>query len=210
MLRPPEPRTRTIAVITHDARAVRVRFPEKLDAFNTFVKRLGYRWAWPNWQREITARSGTPQDRAAELAARLLEAGYCVEADPAIEAKAVSGDYELEHTRWVLRRTAAPHLDHFVLEWERDADLYNKALRMTGAKYRDGNFLVPGASYEEVEDFAAVHGFKFSQAARDLVDRERAKWQAALVVEVRAKKLSNAAAAQSEATPGIAPELLDN
>jgi len=209
MLRPPEPRTKIIAVITTSDNSVSVKFPEKLDHFNAIVKNLGYRWTWPLWKRRLAARNGTPQDRAAELAARLLEAGYCVEADTAIEAKAVAGDYELEYRRWVLRKIAGLYLDHFVLEWERESDLYHKALRLTGAKYRDGSLLVPGASYEEVQDFADMHGLKFTQAARDLVDQERAKWQAALVVEVRAKR-SEQQPAPCQAAIEIAPELLDD
>lgn len=208
MLRPPEPRTKTIAIITVANATVRVKFPEKLEHFNTLVKALNYRWEWPFWQRQLAARSGTSQDRAAELAARLLEAGYCVEADAAIEQKAIAGDYALEHRRWVLRKIAGLYLDHFVLEWERDSDLYRKALRITGAKYRDGSFLVPGASYEEVQDFADMHGLKFTQAARDLVDQERAKWQAGLIVDVKARRAEKQPAPDT-ATPAIAPELMD-
>ncbi len=207
MLKPPEPRTKTVAVITVSDTTVRVKFPEKLDRFNALVKALGYRWEWPFWQRRLAARSGTPQDRAAELAARLLESGYCVDADAAIEQKAIAGDYALEHRRWVLRKISGPYLDHFVLEWERDADLYNKALRISGAKYRDGTFLVPGASYEEVEDFAEMHGFKFTQSARDLVSQERAKWQAGLIVDVKARRAAQPSS--SPAAPEIAPELMD-
>lgn len=208
MLRPPEPLTKTSAVIEVASNLVRVRFPEKLDRFNDLVKALGYRWEWPFWQRMLSVRSGTPQDRAAELAARLLEAGYCVEAGAEIEQKAVAGDYALEHRRWVLRKIAGQYVGHFVLEWERDADLYHRALRLTGAKYRDGSLIVPGVSYEEVQDFAEMHGFKFSQAARDLVDEERAKWEAGLIVEVKAKRAEKPTAPQVS-TPGIAPELLD-
>jgi hypothetical protein len=208
MLRPPEPRTHTIAVITFDERTVRVKFPEKRNDFNGLVKQLGYHWEWPYWQRSLTARSGTPQDRAAELAARLLEVGFCIETDAVTEQQAIAGDYALEHRRWVLRRTAGQYVDHFVLEWERDADLYHKALRLTGAKYRAGHFLVPGGSYEEVLDFADVHGFKFTQAARELVEQERAKWQAGLIVDVKAKRQPKPVPAAFESI-GIAPELLD-
>jgi hypothetical protein len=208
MLKPPDPLTKTVASIQIANVTVRVLFTEKRDDFNTLVKRLGYHWQYPYWQRELVARNGTPQDRAAELAARLLEAGFCVEAGAAIEQQAIAAAYELEHTRWVLRRTAGQYLDHFVLLWERDADLYHKALRLTGAKYRDGHLVVPGSSYEEVQDFAGMHGFKFSQIARDLANEERAKWEAGLIVNVKAKRPDRQSAANT-APIGIAPDLLD-
>ena len=67
------------------------------------VKASGYKWNGSVWHRTIDIISGSSEDRLVEIGNRLLVAGYPVKADPAFHAKIVSGDYEPESKRWIIR-----------------------------------------------------------------------------------------------------------
>ena len=184
-VRPDHPQTTATAVIHILNDCIHVSFPEIHNAFNELVKSLGYRWKAPCWQRAINARAGTIEDRSAELAHRLLSAGFCVQfPNDLIQTKAIAGDYAHEHTRWILRRTSGEYADWFVFEWSRADDLYKQAMRLTGARYRNGNVIVPDNHYDEVLDFADHLGFRLTEAAQALADEARARWESALVVAV--------------------------
>ena len=106
IIRPPQPRTATIARIYTSGATVVVEFPEKREDFRDLIKSLDYEWGGAAWQRPLNvAQHGAPADRAAELGHRLLAAGFCVAvAGREIQAKAIAGDYEPEARRRVVVR----------------------------------------------------------------------------------------------------------
>lgn len=189
LVRPDHPKTTTAAIITFGGETVSVYFPEIIESFNELVKSLRYRWRKPYWQRTITTRAGTIEDRAAELGHRLLAANFCVHfPNESIQQKSIAGDYAPEHTRWILRRTSGDYADWFGFEWGRGDDLYKKVMRLIGARYRDGSVVVPNNHYDEVLDFADHYGFRLTDSAQSLAAEARARWESALVVTIEKPK----------------------
>lgn len=88
IIKPPSPKTKTVAMLSIAEETVFVRFPEYRDDFRTLIKGLGFYWSHSNkrWQRKIGKLAGDPAHRCAETGHTLIEGGYCVEfANPDIE-----------------------------------------------------------------------------------------------------------------------------
>lgn len=169
-------------VIDHSERVVTAAYRKDED-FRLLVKSLGFSWnpTARYWSKALTDRSGTARERAAELGNKLLAAGFAVRiADPEVRQAAVAGDYEPETFRWIDARDA-----DFFITWARDDDFYAQAKRLPRARYSKPGILVPAAEWEEVQDFAHTHGFRFTPAAQELLDRQSG---AVLVVEPAAPK----------------------
>lgn len=161
---------------------------EKRDDFREIVKReLHLRWTGKCWRREITATAGTPTDRAVELACRLLAEGFPVRIhDEDIRARVVAGQYQPEITRWVRVRTGGDHAGWFDLRWGREDDYYRAARRITGSRYDAPAVVAPPEQFDEVEEFAEMHDFHITKAAREAMDRAAEVRAGALVVESHA------------------------
>ncbi|MGL5718035.1 MAG: hypothetical protein ACRCX2_33840 [Paraclostridium sp.] len=143
---------------------------EKNDAFIEIVKGLGYRWR-NGWERKIGELTGSYIDRAAEVANKLLVAGFRV-AIPDIEIrdKALSGTYEAECNRWILRRKDS---DKLAIKWYegRNNSLYDASRKLSGASWDNGATVVNVAHYKQVKEFAEMYGFKFSKSALELINQ---------------------------------------
>lgn len=142
---------------------------EKNDEFRNIVKSLNYSWNNGRWERNMSEMTGSYEDRVAELGNRLLNAGFSVFIlDENIRNKTINADYEVECTRWVLRRKGTSKL---VLKWKEQNDsLYNASRKLPGSKWDKGT-LVDVSHYKETEEFAEMYGFKFSKSATELIDR---------------------------------------
>lgn len=119
------------------------------------VKAAGYKWNGSKWSREMNVRSGSAEDRAAEIANKLLCAGFPVEVRKDIRDRAVNGTYEPEHKRWI--------------SW------VDSGLKITGDVDTKGipgirKGIAPVESYEAVEEFARLHDYRFTPGARREVD----------------------------------------
>jgi len=196
VIRPADPTTKTVARIRVAGSVITCRFPETNSDFREIVHALGYGWNKPYWRREVGERAGDPLDRAAELGARLLAAGFCVEFDNTeARQRCIDRSYEPECTRWVyaVASETSKYAGWFYLKWRRDDDLYHATRRLTGSKYSPPGTVVPREHFAEVVDFAEVHGFQFTDAAKALIDRARAERDAALVVDWSADDLPQAA-----------------
>lgn len=69
-------------------------------------------------------------------------------------------------------------------------DFYDKANKIPGSKWdRDGRYMtVPAEQYEQVLDFAEVHGFGVSDAARKLAeDADKIRYAAMVATPAPAK-----------------------
>lgn len=165
---PKEPITNAVAEITIKNNAIHVEF-EKNETFRKLVKELGYTWNGSAWEKKITETTGSAEERAAELGNKLLNAGFpiCIY-DEEVRQNAIDGNFEPECTRWVLRRKDT---DKLAITWKGyDTSLYQKARTLPGARWDKGSMLVDVAHHLEVEEFAELYGFRFTTAARRLID----------------------------------------
>jgi hypothetical protein len=186
LVRPANPKTETVAHVRIYAGALAVIFAEKRKDFKATVKGLGYHWDWTynHWIRKPHQHAGTLEDRLAETGRVLLAAGFVVDfPDETIAKAAVEGGYTPEVTRWILTHDGA-----FRIRWYRGEDWYDKAKRLTGARYNKEihAVLVPPEHYEEVLDFAWIHGFGISEEAQQLADEAAQKKASAWVVDLNA------------------------
>jgi hypothetical protein len=186
LVRPANPKTETIAHVRIYDGVLAVLFAEKRKDFKATVKGLGYHWNWTynHWIREPHKHAGTLADRLAETGRVLLATGFVVNfPDEAIAKVAVEGTYTPEVTRWIL-----VHNGEFRIRWYRGEDWYDKAKRLTGARYNKEihAVLVPPEHFQEVLDFAQIHGFGVSEEAQALADEAAQKKASAWVVDVDA------------------------
>ena len=141
----------------------------RYDDFRELVKALGYRWNAESgaWCLSIGIRTGTAQERAAELGNKLLNAGFSIRIQDAETLKnAIEGNYQPMTHRWV----AATHEGKFVITWARDDSFYDMARKLPGARYVSPGIQVPKREYEAVLDFAETYGFSLTPGAQALVE----------------------------------------
>jgi hypothetical protein len=184
-LRPEHPHTETVAEIQLHDNSISVHFPEKLEAFRLLMRANDYTWSGSAWTRAINRFTGAAQDRAAEIGHKLLGSGFIIRIyNEDARAKAITGDFEPEQTRWVKVRVGGEYKDWFAIEWSRDEDFYRQAKRLHRAQYSKPHVVVPAENFEEVQDFAKAHDFRLSPGAQQLIDKTLAEREAALVVHV--------------------------
>jgi len=143
---------------------------EKNEVFRTIVKKLGYNWNG-QWEKEIKETTGTPEDRAAELGSHLLNAGFAISIlDDAVRNNAACGNYEPECKKWIYRRTGTNKL---ALNWPKgeSEEIYKNARKIPASKWDNPSVIVDVSHYEEVEDFAEIYGFKFTESAKNLINQ---------------------------------------
>lgn len=184
---------------------------EKNDTFRKIVKSLKYTWNGNEWERDINERTGTSEDRAAELGNKLLNAGIpiCV-FDENVRKKSVEGDFKQECTRWILW---SPSKEKLVISWEGyDPSLYKKAKSLPGAKYSRPDVLVSIAHFNEVEEFAELFGFEFSKKAKESIEaykREIEKAETVIPKEVEYKEPKDGLKEILESSDEILDDLKD-
>jgi hypothetical protein len=211
-VRPSSAKTETVAYLSITNKTLTVTFAEKREDFKAAIKGLDYHWegVYRQWQRTPHKRAGTLADRLAETGRVLLAAGFVVAfPDETIAKAAVEGAYAPEVTRWILT-----HKGEFRVYWGRGEDWYNKAMRMTGAHYDHDIIavLVRPEHYEEVLDFAQIHGFGVSEKAQALADEAAQKKAAAWVVDIDTLATPGDSATRPTLQPqeeGIDDSLLD-
>lgn len=189
VVRPAEPKTETIAELLIVGSELHVTFPEKREDFReTAKKQLGMTWGDGYWKRTIGSMAGAIEDRLVEAGHRLLAAGFVVRIyDPDLRARAVSGEFEPEHTRWVTRRTQGAKAGWFCILWGRDEDYYAPARKLPRSQYDKPYVVVPPEQFDEVMDFAERYDFRLTQSGRELAEQARVNRDAALVAKVEPK-----------------------
>lgn len=169
--------TNSIARIVYENNEIVVTF-EKNDKFIEIVKKLGYKWINGAWRKEITNTTGTATERIAELGNKLLAAGFPVKIyDHIAREKAINADYEPEHTRWIYLRTSGKYEGWLVIKWQgRNDSLYQIARKLSGSKW-DNGVVVKVEYFEEVEEFARLYDFKFTDAALKAIQEYKEAYQ---------------------------------
>ncbi|WP_040328391.1 hypothetical protein [Clostridium ihumii] len=185
---------------------------EKNEDFRLILKDLKYSWKNGRWEREISESTGSYIDRAAELGNRLLNEGFSISIqDKDIREKAVNGDFEYECDRWIYGRA---NTSKFAIRWQGyDRNLYDDAKGLPGARWENGAMLVDISHFEEVEEFAELFEFKFSQKAVSLIDKykeELTKVDTVDVEEVEKYTPKDGLSEILESSREIIPDLIDD
>ena len=170
ILSPESPRAKTIGRVAIIGDAVTARYPEKDDTWRATCKKLLYQWEINRWQRRFMPGVNL-QHRAAELAHRLLRAGFIVELDDAIAGLVTAASYDPESFRNIRAYTAGDYAGWFCITWARSEDLYALATRLPSAHWDGRAVVVCKEYYEEILDFAATHNFLLSDGAKTLAER---------------------------------------
>lgn len=153
----------------HESKVI-VEFPRN-DKFREIVKNLGFTWG-SCWVKKITKYNGPARDRAVELGNKLLNAGFPINMDAGLIDDAVSGNYKPEQKRWIKAFTSGEHEGKLSISWVGyDDDLYRVAKKLPSAKWTGKSLAVKVNYWQEVEDFANLYGFSFSDGAKELIEK---------------------------------------
>lgn len=183
---PENPQKPGIVKIYSDTEKISIEY-QKDDEFREVVKSLGYRWEAESvsWVKFFDYSTGDSVDRIAEVANRLLNAGFVVKLPSCAKEKAINADYEPQHKLWICRienqiTIKIPYGDD---------DLYHSAKQIHGAKWvRGKGVVVPAASYDEIRDFAEVNGYKFSLGAEQALQAAEDEYMKAITGAVKVAK----------------------
>ena len=184
-LRPAELVSEEIAIIEVAGNVISTRLPHPNDRFVAVVKGQHYQWDGQWWTRTITKFAEPIADRAVELGVRLLTAGFPVEVrSEDLWQRIAAGDYATETLDWIAARTAGKYAGWFCIQWDRNGnrDYFRPASLIHGSHCYPGTALVPAARYDEILDFAEMHGFAISDGALNLVARAKRERDAMLLV----------------------------
>lgn len=185
-LKPAETKHDGIVEVTAKDNCVEVRYHNDED-FKAVVKGLKFRWNRDKmcWRKEKGVMTASTIDMAAEVINKLLHAGFIVfTLDDNAKQKAVSGDFEQTTDRWICQTG-----DTLAIHFDRNDELYQRAMAIHGAKYRNRSVRVPVEEYREVLDFANAFNFRLSAGAKEMIDNYKNKLDnAETVVPVDVKK----------------------
>lgn len=188
LIRPVEPISPGIARIGLRPDAVIVLHPEKRDDFRDIVKGMGYHWAETVWRKPMMGWQQAA-NAAAELGHRLLGEGFWVAPPtPDVQSMIVEESFDPEKRRLVKVAIGGQYDGWLALWWARSEDCYSEAKKISGSRYSKPVVVVPPEFYDEVEDFAALHGFGFTARAREIIDRAKTTISAALLLNIEIKE----------------------
>jgi len=173
-IQPENKQYNTIAEIKVSDDMVTVYYPRNDEFYSIVKKQLNYTWSGSEWYKEISYKTGSAAERAAELGNRLLNTGFPIMIlDPEIRRKAIKADYEPEHHRWIARRISGDYEDWFSISWTRDNDMYHEARRLPQSRYSSPDVVVKAEYYIEIQEFAELYDFRFSPGAKELIKEAR-------------------------------------
>jgi hypothetical protein len=187
MIKPENPKTKTVVKITWFDKTIRIYFPEKRDDLRRFVKNCGYSWHYPYWEKTINKLSEPLNDRIIEIAHVLLSNGFCIDIqDDSLIKNILKGEFEPECNKWVLVRSKGKYSGWFYLRWHGEPNFYHKAMRIRGSVYDPAikTVCVSPENYEEIEDFATINGFKFDKAAKELVEKIKSDLENSIIFSI--------------------------
>jgi len=211
VVRPANPVGNTVCRLFVRATQIQLLYPEKSDEFRVVVRSLDYKWVAPYWLKTVEPELRV--DRAAEVAHRLLLAGFVVQVDSeAVKEKAIAASYEPEHYRKITASTAKPWDGWFQITWPRAEDLFDEVKKITAAKWSSGAMYVPPEMFREVQDFASAQDFWLTPEAEMLIQQAEQAWEQVLIVcPQEHKKRQRRHAKQAEKlAAGIPDELRDD
>ncbi len=211
-LRPPHPVTEQIVELAVVGNLLCLKFREHNEAFRQLARELFFRWNGAEWRRErkITAQTGAAEDRLIEAAYKLIGAGFIVDVPEGIDAdRVISGDYLDEHTRWIHKGKGGKYDGWFLLAWAYHEEFYTQARALPGSRYSKPYVAVATEWFAEIEDFATLYDFRFTETAAKLLAEAKAKRLAMVRVELRPRTTKEPAKVAQTTTNGVANEFLD-
>lgn len=185
---PEKPVTEAVVEISYTSDIVTASF-EKNDKFMSIVKNLGFKWN-NKWEKQIMETTGTAEERAAETGNALLNAGFPIRIyNPKILENAVKGNFKPENKNWIYRRREGKYEGWLVIKWQGQNDrLYSVARKLPGSAWDNGVMVKPEHN-KEIEEFASLYGFEFTQSARSEIEKQKQVKEKAAVV--KAAKVEN-------------------
>jgi hypothetical protein len=143
---------------------------------------LNYKWD-NAWIRNISELTGSAEDRAAELGNKLLNSGFPIMImDYTIRQNAVEGKFEPECDRWIRINKKSGELS--IRWWEDNDKLYRTCRRLPGSKWDSlsKSVMVNIRHHKEVQEFASLYSFKFSQKSIKAINSQIEKEKNAIIV----------------------------
>lgn len=130
------------------------------------------------------------EDGIAEIGAQLNQEHItCTYPSRDIADKAINGTYEVENKRWILSVTKDGEATGWLaLEFEKGAGVYEAAMKIKGARYRNYQIEVFMRNYREIRDFAQIYNFQISKAADEVMKTEEAN---SMIGSAMVKKLES-------------------
>lgn len=186
LLSPAQKITAAVASLKYSSTVLVCSLPEYNDTFRVVMHRCGLRWSEydRHYVRALVAEiNGAPLDRASEVAASLLKAGFPVNVDDTVAEKVKAASWEPEHLCWVLAIEGQFHL-----RWRgKNENLYARAKMLPGASYNADSkaVAVPALYFEEVSGFAEEHNFHFTTQAVALLEKARREYHRLVLPEIK-------------------------
>jgi len=165
-------------------------YREHNEQFRKQVKGLAFEWSESQraWSRSLNPElNGTPLDRAAELTAQLINAGFVCDVDDEISEAVRAASWQPENKRWVKASSGKFHL-----RWRgKDDNLYWRAKMLPESDYDPSTraVTVPLLYFSEVIGFAEEHEFQFTHAAQDLIEKAKREYQRVILPEAPTPKI---------------------
>jgi SNF2 family DNA or RNA helicase len=185
ILSPQEPTTKTIAVVSYCDSYILCSFREHNETFRKLMHKFRLSWSDNHkaWKRSLNQETnGTPQDRASELVANLIQSDFTIDTNEEI-AQAVQGaTWTHEQKFWIVCIE-----NSFGIRWIGENDnLYNRSKLLPESHWNTERkaIEVPTIHYKEVEGFAEEHGFLFTQKAQELLEKAKREYSITILPSV--------------------------
>ncbi|MCF8009546.1 MAG: hypothetical protein K9K32_07240 [Halanaerobiales bacterium] len=199
----------TAAIINITDEKVLVYYPKNDDFYQIVKYDLNFKWNGSEWVKDITFKTGTKEDRAAELGNKLLNSGFPIRIyDGKVRQKAINADYKPEHTRWISQKISGKYENWFVITWDYEEDYYNKARSLPESRY-DGNggVVIKKEYYQQILEFADLFDFKFSPGAKELLEVAKKEYK---IMQGKATKVNPADSKEKEESKDGLKEILES
>jgi len=177
---PKDSKTKTTAEIIIENEKIIV-LSDKNEIIINVLKEYNYHWNSDehHWELKLTNLMGAAEDRAAEIANKLLLEGVPIIAySQEVKIKAIYGTFKRLHTRWV---TTQDNLCK--IKWSKKEDYFKQSKLLPSARWKDGGMLISPKYYDEIIDFADIYNFKITEGAKKLLEQERLMYEGRLTVE---------------------------
>lgn len=194
----PDEYNNTDIIVKDDKGTIKVISPKDRDIIR-ILKEKGYKWDYDNfvWTKTITPYTGAIEERIVEIANTLLLKKFCVvlqvENADLIKEKAINGNFEPEHDRWI---DVDENFENFILIWRSrikdNEKIYREAKRLKESHWKKKTgMIVPINHYEEVLDFAYFRDFKFTENANKAIELRKEKMRSVSFVKIQSPTKEN-------------------
>lgn len=171
---PDEPEKDGVVVIICEENNVKFKYVRDSDFIN-MMHAHACLWSDRVWNKYVNEMTPSADDLAAGIGADLINNGFVVRfPSQSILDKAISGDYDVEHTRWVFDMKSGQYAGWFGIKWAgRNKYMYKDARLIKGSKYCSPYVVAPADRWKEVLDFAYAYNFRITDGANNIVEDQK-------------------------------------